>query len=262
MDIEHATEECLGLRTQVAYLLNKGYLKDLMPSKVKDDNGSRKNLERPKRDLPPAPPIYEVKFINGGFSGETKNTLGEIYLPTYDEGFSSNERYGVLECLLSYNAILGRPWIQNFGAIPTEWGIATIKGEQKSTKECYTESLKLSKPDQVILDPEYPDRYVVVGSDVPNNVRPELVSFLKSKSTCFSWSHFDMTGIDANVIIHKLNIDTSCKPVQQKRRKFAPKRNAIINEEVGKLLDMGMIREVMYIEWLANVVAVRKKNGK
>ncbi|XP_074301619.1 uncharacterized protein LOC141633021 [Silene latifolia] len=75
-----------------------------------------------------------------GFSGETKNTVGEIYLPTYLQGVSSYERFGVLDCLSSYNAILSRPWIHNVRAIPstyhqcnkipTEWGIATIKGEK------------------------------------------------------------------------------------------------------------------------------------
>jgi hypothetical protein len=32
--------------------------------------------------------------------------------------------------------------------------------------------------------------------------------------------------------------------------------------EVQRLLDAGFIREVIYPEWLANVVMVKKKNGK
>jgi hypothetical protein len=32
--------------------------------------------------------------------------------------------------------------------------------------------------------------------------------------------------------------------------------------KVQRLLDAGFIREVKYPEWLANVVMVRKKNGK
>jgi hypothetical protein len=32
--------------------------------------------------------------------------------------------------------------------------------------------------------------------------------------------------------------------------------------DVQRLLDAGFIREVMYHEWLSNVVMVRKKNGK
>ncbi|KAK9075696.1 hypothetical protein SSX86_004025 [Deinandra increscens subsp. villosa] len=54
----------------------------------------------------------------------------------------------------------------------------------------------------------------------------------------------------------------SDQPIQQKRRKFAPEKNVIIQEEVDKLLKTKMIREVKYPKWLANVVVVQKKNGK
>ncbi|XP_056691954.1 uncharacterized protein [Spinacia oleracea] len=65
-----------------------------------------------------------------------------------------------------------------------------------------------------------------------------------------------MTGISPDVITHKLNVDPNFRPVKQKRRKFAPERNKIIDEEVQKLIDSGKIREVKYPDWLANVVVV------
>ena len=71
-----------------------------------------------------------------------------------------------------------------------------------------------------------------------------------------------MGGIDPTVITHRLNISPSFKPVKQKRRSFAPERQKAINEEVGKLLQAGAIREVEYPKWLANVVLVKKANGK
>ena len=36
----------------------------------------------------------------------------------------------------------------------------------------------------------------------------------------------------------------------------------MIVEEVRKLLDVGFIREVYYPNWLANIVIVKKANGK
>ena len=71
-----------------------------------------------------------------------------------------------------------------------------------------------------------------------------------------------MGGIDPTVITHRLNVISSFKPVKQKRRSFTPERKNAINEEVGKLLQAGAIREVEYSEWLANVVLVKKANGK
>ncbi|XP_030941475.1 uncharacterized protein LOC115966371 [Quercus lobata] len=71
-----------------------------------------------------------------------------------------------------------------------------------------------------------------------------------------------MPGIDGRVIEHSLNINPMKKLVQKKRRVFAPKRNKAVMEEVEKLLTLGFIQEVYYPEWLANVVMVKKSNGK
>ena len=43
---------------------------------------------------------------------------------------------------------------------------------------------------------------------------------------------------------------------------FAQERDRAITEEVQKLLDADFIREVYYLDWLANVVMVKKTNGK
>ncbi|KAJ0885359.1 hypothetical protein HanPSC8_Chr10g0444391 [Helianthus annuus] len=77
----------------------------------------------------------------------------------------------------------------------------------------------------------------------------------------FAWKHEDMTGISKDIITHKLGIDRSFKPIQQKRMKFAPERNVIIQEEVERLLRSKMIREVKFPKWLANVVVVQRKMG-
>ena len=71
-----------------------------------------------------------------------------------------------------------------------------------------------------------------------------------------------MGGIDPAIITHRLSVSPSFKLVKRKRRSFAPKREKTINEEVSKLRQAGAIREVEYPEWLANVVLVKKANGK
>ena len=71
-----------------------------------------------------------------------------------------------------------------------------------------------------------------------------------------------MGGIDSAVITHRLNIAPSFKPVKKKRRSFVIERQKAINEEVSKLLQARAILEVDYLDWLANVVLVKKANGK
>ena len=56
-------------------------------------------------------------------------------------------------------------------------------------------------------------------------MRTKLVQFLKENLDIFVWSHEDMPDISPKVIQHKLNMDLERKPVQQRRRVFAPERN-------------------------------------
>ena len=116
--------------------------------------------------------------------------------------------------------------------------------------------------EEILMDPHDPESKIYIGSGILGKTEEDLVSFLKRGKATFAWKHEDMTGISKDRITHKLGIDRSFKLIHQKRRKFAPERNAIIQEEVEKLLQAGMIREVKYPRWLANVVVVQKKNGK
>ena len=43
---------------------------------------------------------------------------------------------------------------------------------------------------------------------------------------------------------------------------FAPERDNAIKDEVQKLIAAKFIREVYYPDWIANVVMVKKANGK
>ncbi|XP_074300644.1 uncharacterized protein LOC141631941 [Silene latifolia] len=65
--------------------------------------------------------ITKKSSVLVGFSGETRNMLGKIYLHTYAEGVASYERFGILDCLSSYNVFLGRPWIHNVIVVPSNY---------------------------------------------------------------------------------------------------------------------------------------------
>lgn len=139
-----------------------------------------------------------------------------------------------------------------------------LQEEEETTRQSpstYAE-LQIENLDEVQINSEFPDRIVLVGAQLAAPFREELIALLCEHQDCFAWSHADMTGIDPSIITHQLQVDPSHASVKQKRRRFAPERDLIIDEEVQKLINNGSIREVKYPDWLANVVVVKKKNGK
>ena len=65
-----------------------------------------------------------------------------------------------------------------------------------------------------------------------------------------------------SIASHRLNVFPSSRPVRQKIRRFHSDRQKIIQKEVDKLLVVGFIREVEYLDWWENVVVVPQKEGK
>ena len=159
------------------------------------------------------------------------------------------------------------------------------QGDQRVARECYSASMKQKAVDSIYVDelemlddvntrPEpseelepiqlndHHEHLAYVGSKLAEDLRSLLIHFLKQNKNVFAWKQEDMGGIDLAIITHRLNVNPSFNPVKQKRRSFSPERQKGINEEVGKLLQAGAIREVEYPEWLSNVVLIKKANDK
>jgi len=71
-----------------------------------------------------------------------------------------------------------------------------------------------------------------------------------------------MLGIDPRVACHRLFVYKEAKPITQKRRKKGGEKKEAAKAEVHKLLSTGFITEATYTTCLANVVLVKKSNGK
>ncbi|GJY79936.1 reverse transcriptase domain-containing protein [Tanacetum coccineum] len=70
-----------------------------------------------------------------------------------------------------------------------------------------------------------------------------------------------MTGVPRHIAEHRLNIREGCLPIRQKKIRQAPERNKAIQEEVEKLVDARIMKEVHYHSWLSNPIMVKKHDG-
>ena len=99
--------------------------------------------------------------------------------------------------------------------------------EERRIMEEPTEALK-----DIPLDEDDPGKSTKIGVDLEGKIKKGLIRFLRENIDVFAWSHEDMLGIDPSVITHRLNVYPSSKPMRQKKRVFAPKRDNAIKEEV------------------------------
>lgn len=90
------------------------------------------------------------------------------------------------------------------------------------------------------------------------------MSLLWEFADLFAWASTDMPGIDPphQLTSPTLAVNPEVRPVIQKRRPTGAECHRAVQEEVARLLAAGFIEEVCFYSWVANVVLVRKANGK
>ncbi|XP_011100179.1 uncharacterized protein LOC105178414 [Sesamum indicum] len=237
-----------------------------------------------------------------GFGGGEVASLGTVDLPASLGEEPTRKtlmvKFLVVDMPFAYNVILGRPGLNSSRAVvstyhlkmkfPTQHGIGEVVCDQIEAKRCYNLSLRKGekkvkrKPQEANkdewqtlktgrLEPVGHKEVELIQGDPSKTtkIRPNLqqfegvmIAFLRSNVDMFAWDPSDFRGIDPEVIVHRLNVDPSIRPVQQKKRTFGGEKNTIIEGEVNKLLRAGYVFEIQYTNWLANVVLVLKPGGK
>ena len=232
--------------------------------------------------------LHLVGFIGDRIVPKGIFTL-TVIVGTYLAQVTKEIDFLIVDCPSTYNIILGRPALNKLKAMtstyhlkvkfPTAYRVGEIRGDQVLARECYQAALALrenhtwviNEPEPIPKPSKTPQEVKIILGDLtkilkirttlPAFEKEKMISFLKANQDVFTWKHEDMPGIDRKIIQNHLNINSECKPVQQKRRISAPKCNKAVTEEVEKLLDANFIKEVFYPDWLANVVMVKKSKA-
>jgi ribonuclease HI len=149
-------------------------------------------------------------------------------------------------------------------------GVKKLPGELKGggVEACQQYKHKREKaasadqPKPMLLCEDIAYQRVLLGSQLSNEQEKPLLRFLFNNKDVFAWTANDLCGVNRDIIEHSLNVDPSFRPRKQRLRKMSEYKAEGARNEVKRLLSAGVIREVIYREWLANIVMVKKANGK
>nr|GEZ71375.1 reverse transcriptase domain-containing protein [Tanacetum cinerariifolium] len=220
------------------------------------------------------------KIVVGDVGDSIRIELVTLDINNGDEEHSTSARmnFMVVRSPSPYNGIIGRPGVRKIREIPSTAhgmikfpvasGIVTLQSSRIIPLECSM----VSEPGvprsainqvreekiQVAIHPKHLEQTIAIGSTLTEEGRKELCGLLRRHFDVFAWKPTDMTGVPRYIAEHRLNVREGCLPVRQKKRGQAPKRNKPISEEVKKLVEAGIMKEVHYHSWLSNLVMVKK----
>jgi hypothetical protein len=114
----------------------------------------------------------------------------------------------------------------------------------------------------MLLCEDIAEQKVLLGSQLSDEQEKTLLRFLFNNKDVFAWPANDLCGVNRDIIEHSLNVDPTFRPRKHRLRKMSDDKAEGAQNKVKRLLSAGVIREVTYLEWLANTVMVKKANGK
>ncbi|XP_070010717.1 uncharacterized protein [Nicotiana sylvestris] len=219
--------------------------------------------------------IHKNNICIRGFDGGGKDSVGDIVLELTIGPVEFTMEFQVLDVAVSYNLLLGRPWIHAAKAVPStlhqmvklEWDRQEIMVHGEDNLCAHSNAIV---PFIEVEDDKGPWVYQVFDTMSVEKI-PEGKGVLVLKVTVASvMLAFEMLkngfvpgkGLSTDLVVHKLPTDPEFPPVKQKLRKFKTDVSVKIKEEVNKQFDAKVIQVTQYPTWLANVVHVPKKDGK
>ena len=107
-----------------------------------------------------------------------------------------------------------------------------------------------------------PEKFFQVRVQLPPQEKQELIEFLPKNVDVFARNAYEASGVDPDFICHHLDVNPSITHRKQLPRHSSKDHYEAVKDEVTKLKQVGAIKEVFYPQWLANIVVVKKKNGK
>ncbi|GKD26178.1 hypothetical protein Tco_1232392, partial [Tanacetum coccineum] len=258
-EVRHNTDECMHLRKQIEEMLKAGklshFIKELkqnnekeQPKVTKKGEASRKDKaldilmvqpwervakQRITQSFSPNPEIFFLPL------GENKGTEGPMIIEA-EIGGHCIHRIGEVIWPIGQIQLLVKigdeehsalAWM-NFVVVRSPSPYNGIVDSSRNTKDPGTPSATkpiIEERVKVAINPEYPEQ-----------------------------THADMTGVPRHIAKHRLNMREGCSPVRQKKRGQAADRNQAIQEEVEKLVEAGIMKEVHYHDWMSNQVMVKK----
>ena len=93
---------------------------------------------------------------------------------------------------------------------------------------------------------------------MPPQKKEELLDFLRRNVDVFAWNAYEAPGMDPDFIFHYLNVNPTITSKKQPPWRFSKEHVEAVKEEVIKFKRVGAIKEVLYPEWLAYTVMVKK----
>lgn len=102
---------------------------------------------------------------------------------------------------------------------------------------------------------------VIVASALNDLQENKLFRVLQEYKSAIGWTIADIKGISPSFCMHKIFLEEEAKPTVEQQQRLNPIMKEVVNKEILKWLDAGIIYPISDSSWMSPVQCVPKKGG-
>ena len=102
---------------------------------------------------------------------------------------------------------------------------------------------------------------IIISSSLESDQENKLLEILRIHKTAIGWTIADIKGISPLKCTHRIHLEEDVKPSRQPQRRLNPVMKEVVEKEVLKLLDVGVIYPIADSKWVSPTQVVPKKSG-
>ena len=94
---------------------------------------------------------------------------------------------------------------------------------------------------------------VIVNAALGKSETEKLLSLLRKHKKVIGYSIDDIKGIDPTICMHKIHIEEGSKPSVEAQRRLNPNLQEVVQKEISKLLEAGIIYPISDSKWVSPI---------
>ncbi|XP_012844566.1 PREDICTED: uncharacterized protein LOC105964603 [Erythranthe guttata] len=102
---------------------------------------------------------------------------------------------------------------------------------------------------------------VIISQSLSTLQEQRLLEVLREHKMALGWKIADIKGISPSLCMHKILLDDQQHPSVEQQRRLNPIMKEVVNKEILKWLDAGIIYPISYSAWVSPVQCIPKKGG-
>ena len=101
---------------------------------------------------------------------------------------------------------------------------------------------------------------IIISNKLTIEQEMRVCEVVKGRIRALGWQISEIKGISPSIVMHRIHMEEGHRPTAERQRRLNPNIKEVVNKEIVKLLDAGIIYPISDSEWVSPIQFVPEKS--